>query len=443
MADPSKRVLLITYYYPPMQAPGAYRTAAFSKFLPRFGYHVTTLTVRINRYAWNGALTPSTAPGEDIIRTKAAHIGEIAKRLVGRKFLGYGSTKAEFRDKNAGCLKKALVFFYENLLTFPEPEWLWYPCAIKGTLRAVKEIKPDILLSCALPVSSHWIARRIKRRFHIPWVADYRDLWSQNHFKRRSSPFNALESLLERRLIRETDALTTVSQQLAVKLQNKFGKSVRVVTNGFDSDEFDAEAAPFPQGWSKAGKKAIYTGMIYPERQDPVPLFRAIQLLSEGKRIEKGDFELWLFGPNVEAASSLFPLENLKDYVIIGGNLPRNQALHCQRNADLLVIFDWTDKREKGVYTTKFFEYVGAGRPILSIGPKDTVIAETLRLKGFGVTEEDPAALAELLKRFIHGGDIGTEAMRRSVNADLLREFTREHQTGEMAAVLDLVLGIN
>jgi hypothetical protein len=443
MANPSKKVLLITYYYPPMQAPGAYRTASFAKFLPQYGYDVATLTVRINRYAWNGGVTAAATLGEEIIRTKGAHIGKITEWLLRGRVSGYGRTRAEFLGRNAGCLKKSLVFLYDNLVTFPEPEWLWYPLAIKGAIRAVKEIRPDVLLSSALPISSHWIAYHIKRRFHIPWVADYRDLTSQNHVKKRSAPFNALESLLEKRLIEETDALTTVSQPLAVKLHNKFGKPVYVVTNGFDPDELDAEPAALPPGWSKARKNAIYTGMIYPERQDPVPLFKAIQLLSEKKRIQKGDFALWLFGPNVEVARSLFPSRDLENYVIIGGNLPRNRALHCQRNADLLVAFDWMDKRAEGIYSTKFFEYIGTGKSILAIGRKGTVIDETLKSTGLGITESDPGVLGEVLERFIHTGDFGTGTINTTLSAESLRVFTREHQAGKLAAILDRVLGVN
>jgi glycosyltransferase involved in cell wall biosynthesis len=441
---PSKTVLLITYYYPPMQAPGAYRTVSFAKFLPQYGYDVVTLTVLIDRYTWNGAITPSAMPGENIIiRSKGAHIGEIAKGLFGNRFLGYGRTRAEFLGRNAGPLRKSLGFFYDNLLSFPEPEWLWYPLAIKRATRVVKEIRPDILLSSALPVSSHWIAYHLKSRFHIPWVADYRDLTSQNEVKKRSAPFNTLEALLEKRLIGESDAVTTVSKPLAVKLSKKVGKFVHVVTNGFDPDEFDAETATLPPGWSKTRKNAIYTGMIYPDRQDPVPLFKAIQQLSEKNRIQKGDFALWLFGPNVEVARSFFPSQELEDYVIIGGNLPRNQALHCQRNADLLVVFDWIDKRAAGIYSTKLFEYIGAGKPILSLGRKGSVIDETLKSTGLGISENDPGALVEVLEKFIHRGDFGMGVINTTLSAESLRVFTREHQAGKMAALLDRVLGIS
>ena len=117
-----KKILIITFRYPPMQTAGAYRMVSLAKFLPRFGYKVYILTVRINRGTWNGAIDVSDDYNATIFRTNAVHIGEVSKMLFKGRFSGHGKTRSEFHSKKAGKLKNFLSFFYDNILTFPEPE---------------------------------------------------------------------------------------------------------------------------------------------------------------------------------------------------------------------------------------------------------------------------------------------------------------------------------
>jgi glycosyltransferase involved in cell wall biosynthesis len=237
--------------------------------------------------------------------------------------------------------------------------------------------------------------------------------------------------------------LTTVSEPLAVKLRQEYDKPVHVITNGFDPDDFDAASNSLPPGWNDTVKNAVYTGMIHPDRQNPGPLFEAIQLLIENHRIRKGDFAFRLFGPNNSFVKSLFPSRLLEDFVIVGNNLHRNQALNCQKNADLLIVFDWMDPEEKGVYTTKFFEYIGAGKPILSIGHKGSVIDITLKTKKLGITENNPLILAKILERFIKNGTIEEFSPRNAKSRKLLIQFTREYQAEKLAGILGRVIDRN
>ena len=436
-----KRLLLISYSYPPMQSAGAYRTASFTKHLPRFGYQVSVLTVEINQFTWNGALDNSIPISDNVVRTKGIHIGEVLKSQSRSRLRGYGQTRAKFQAKSFLNLKNTFVFFYDNILTFPDSTWFWYLLSREKAYNFVKQFKPDILLSSALPISSHFLARSIQKRFNIPWVADYRDLWSQGHVSNRKPAFKSIENSIEQRLLRKANALTTVSAPLSEKLRQQFKKPVHVITNGFDPDDLENIAVSLPQGWKSVKINAVYTGMIYPHGQNPGPLFEAILLLTKDSRIKKGDFLLRLFGPNVGFVKTLFSSKLLDDFVSVGSNLVRKQALNYQKNADLLVIFDWSDPKEKGIYTTKFFEYIGAGKPILSIGPKGSVIDRTLKSTGLGVSENDPYQLSEIIYFFLKEGKLPISKFNIKAYENISKvEFTREYQVGKLADVLNQVL---
>ena len=438
-----KHLLLITYFYPPIQAAPSYRTVSFVKYLPRFGYQVTVLTVTINKFTWNGPLSEPFISRDNVLRTRCFNIGEFLKALFPGRFSGYGKTRTEFKSKHASAIKKSLVYLYDNLLTFPDPAWLWYPLGMNKAIRIAKQIKPDIILSSAMPISAHLLALHIKSRLHIPWIADYRDLWSQSHINYRKPIFNRLERSIENKIIKEADALTTVSEPLAIKLRQQYKKLVHVITNGYDPDDFDVLLNKKPSDWNYTQINAVYTGMIYPERQDPKPLFKAIQLLIETNRIKQGDFKFRLFGPNLGFVKSLFPSNLLEEFVVIGDNLPRDHALNYQKKADLLIVFDWTDTEEKGVYTTKFFEYIGAEKPILSIGPKGTVIDCALRKDKLGISENDPNLVADILEDFIKSKHLkGYNRSKQKVN-QTLEKYTRNYQARNLANIMDYILDKN
>src|SRR5205807_973392 len=98
--------------------------------------------------------------------------------------------------------------------------------------------QPDVIFSSALPPTSHLVARRLSRKARLPWVAEFRDLWTDNHAFQRIQPLLTVERILERWAMREADALVTVSEPLADTLRKRLNKPVFVVPNGYDPDDF-------------------------------------------------------------------------------------------------------------------------------------------------------------------------------------------------------------
>jgi len=254
------------------------------------------------------------------------------------------------------------------------------------------------------------MAAYIQHHLEIPWVADYRDLWSRSHARKRTRLTERIESRLERRTLARCTALTTVSEPLAEMMRQLVDIPIHVVTNGFDPDDFNVIGGNPPENWGTNRTNMVYTGMIYPGRRDPRVLFQAIQSLVRTGALRQGDLKLWFYGPNVEAIK------------------------------DMISLLEWTDSAADGVFTGKLFEYLGAGKPILAIGPPDGVIDQTLKETGMGVLENDPKKLATIMRNFMHKKSMKEDGTAHTIDPERLKKFTREYQAGRLAHVLDWAL---
>ncbi|UCG11656.1 MAG: glycosyltransferase [Deltaproteobacteria bacterium] len=436
-----KKVLIITYYYPPMQAAGSYRLVSFAKYLPKYGFDSVIIAPALNRRTWLGYQDPDMEINEQqVVRLPALHVGALARCMLGKRLSGYQKTITEFRSDNANILKKSLGYIYDELLTFPDPEWPWFLIGGPKALRVARQIRPSVILSSALPFTSHLIAAYISRRLKIPWVADYRDLWSQNHLRHRSKIPQQFSFSLEKRALRNCSAVTTVSYPLAQDLGNLFDIPVHVVTNGFDKDLYEGFDSSLTAGWKDYRMNIVYTGLIYPEKRDPSPLFQAIQLLHQEGAIKKGDLKIRFYGPNSDILQGIHSFQSVESFVELYGPIPHRQALSCQSHADLLLFLEWNDSTEKGVFTTKFFEYLGAGKPILAVGPPGGVVDQALAETGMGVLEADPRKLASILTCFMQSGSLQEDGVPHAVDPDHLNKYTREYQAGVLAEVLENVI---
>ena len=187
--------------------------------------------------------------------------------------------------------------------------------------------------------------------------------------------------------------MTTVSNPLAEQLRTFHGKNVSVLTNGFDEDDYHYEAMA-----NKAGKfRIVYTGNIYRCKQDPSLLFRALKdLISEGF-IQKSELEIDFYGRELNEAKRISHKMNMGENVYFPGMVSYKESIQKQSEANILLLLEWADKRIKGVYTGKIFEYLGARKPILAIGPKRGVVEKLLRETGAGRLASDVHATKEIL----------------------------------------------
>ncbi|MBX6423454.1 glycosyltransferase [Thermosulfurimonas sp. F29] len=415
----------------------------WAKYLPEFGWEPIVVTVepRTDMYTRHGALPDELRRGK-VYRTRDLSLNEFlyswASRFRTQKGVsdggGYKSPSTLHRfGLRIGSFAYRL---YKQLICFPDEAVPWlleYP----KIERITQKERPDVVLSSSLPNTCHIIASRLSRRLRLPWVADFRDLWTQNHAFRRIFPLRLLEVWLEKRTIAHAAALITVSEPLKDQLESLHRKPVFVIPNGFDPDDFPEESiSSNPDG----PLLIVYTGMIYPGKRDPSPLFAALSVLLRRGKISSGDVRVDFYGRKLDVVLDLLErYPEVKDMVQLRGEVSHEEAMKAQRAADVLLLLGWTDPQARGIYTGKVFEYLGAKRPILSIGPEGDVIEELLNETKAGVHLKSVESIASWLERWLQEKKVyGAPAYQG--DEEVILRYTRREQTQDLSKTLDFVI---
>ena len=378
------KILWLSFFYPPYQCIGAVRAGKLTKWLLRAGADVRVVSAAPQPLP---ATLPCEIPEAHVLRTRWRDLDAWARRLVGG---GSGGGNAD------GMRVSRLEAWYRALWHWPDGQRGWVRPAFQETLAWLGDWRPDVIYASAWPVSAFLLARRLARALGCPWVAEYRDLWSGNHYldilpawRRR------LDAHWETRLLRSASGIVTVSEPLAARLRAMHGLPVAVIPNGWDPDDLPVGAGEERGRASEGRFRIVYTGLLYGEQRDVSPLLAAMRALPE--------VQVELYGRQFAYAEAQARRFGVADRVHFHPPVPREEALALQRGADALLLALWNDPREKGVYTGKLFEYLAAGRPILAIGPKDNVAAELIQRLGAGAVasseEEVQAVLGDWLAR--------------------------------------------
>lgn len=377
------RLLFIAHAYPPLPAAGSVRAGGLAKYLPNFGWDVLVLTAILPEGPRPAARVIETEY-QNVIAGWKSRFGMNPERSV------HEELKLPLPSKpNSNRLHTNLIRIARGLIAYPDEHKGWIRFAIRALSDLHANEKIDMILSTSPPASSHLIASRAQRLFKRPWVADFRDLWTEN----LSGPTRLLHQRLERKTLKAADALVTVSSPWARSLQKKYpDKPVYTITNGFDPDDFRTQSRDLTEYFS-----LTHTGYLYEGKRDPTLLFEVLHdLITEGA-LRKDNVRVRFYGPPEPWLPPLVERYGLKEIVELGGMVLRKEALRRQAESQILLLLGWSDPRETGQHTGKLFEYFGSARPILAVGGAVGVLTEALNETGTGVHISDKAPLRQYL----------------------------------------------
>jgi glycosyltransferase involved in cell wall biosynthesis len=362
-----KQVLIITFHYIKKETIGSIRLRGVAKYLPDFGWEPIILTPQ------SGCISSAESYCK-VIETQYNDIATIWKKRLG--FKTQSTVKKQLGKptcKNNRLLIDYVLKVWEEIFAYPDANIGWYMHAVKAGEKLLAEGSYDAILSSSNPATCHLVAKKLKDNFGIPWVADFRDLWIQNHYIEHLLLRKVLEKRLEHKTISNADLLTTVSNPLAVMLkQLHWDKKVHTIINGFDPNQLNP-------GANVSDKFTIvYTGVLYQGKRDPEPLFQAISELIKSGKICSSNIEIQFYGTDDEWLFNDIKKYNLEKVVNVNGPISREESIHEQRKAQVLLLLTWNHPDEKGVYTGKLFDYLAAQRPVLAMGIPGSVIEELL-----------------------------------------------------------------
>jgi hypothetical protein len=271
-------------------------------------------------------------------------------------------------------LRIAYYRFYSEIFHYPDKEKRWKHFAIEAGDRLIENEEVNAIISSSSPVTCHVVARELKNKHKIPWVADFRDLWTQNH----AYPYSILRKMIEKRLelatLKYADALVVISSPAAEQLRKLHKREdIYVITNGFDPERLNERETALTSKFT-----ITYTGQVYAGKQDPSKLLIALRDLIDDGTIEPEDVEARFYGPEREVLTRGIEKYRLAGIAKEYGVVTRQVAYEKQRESHLLLLLNWDDPREKGVYTLKSFEYLASKRPILSTGGFGNDVIEAL-----------------------------------------------------------------
>ena len=410
MSRKIQHILLVTHYFPPLNRVPSLRVGQWAKYWAKSGVQVTVLTTR--KLSLDGP-RDLEMPLPDLVNViEVNYIPQwLNKRLQNKQ-----NQKVAANQQTSGTspVIKQLKYFVRRLRkvmgSMLDLHDLWVNSAVIRGKNLLKEQNVDIIVSSYGPPASHKIAAKLKQSFpNIPWVADFRDLWANNHIASAKGLFRLWENWAESKTVGQyADILLTVSKPLAEDLRSRRSQPVMVVENGFDPDEF-SNLSFEKEGITqlKTSKVTIvYTGTIYPGKRDPSPLFKAVRQLFELGILRKGEIQMRFFGDNLANLNQIVEQYDVKDFVDVCGHVDRQTALLAQRNADLLLLLEWGDPTARGVLTGKVFEYMASGKPIIGVGiQKDNAAGALIEETGTGLScGNDVERIKKVLQELIAQG---------------------------------------
>ena len=289
-------------------------------------------------------------------------------------------------ENKKSLLSKIKSIFYQvytNFFQYPDECWAWYSINKKKALQIANTFKPDFILSSSMPVSSHLLAAHIVGKIGSPWAADFRDLWVADYQVKRTKKMETRILNWQKDILKDVSFTVTVSQPDKQLLKMQSEKDGIVVYNGF-------EQVNEPVHVKNSKINIVYTGMLYDSLQDVELLFKVL------KRVKDLEIYFTYFGISSPLIEMYAKKNDVLDRCNIKGLVTQNEAEIIQSEADLLLFLTYN---VSGCISGKLFEYLGASKPILALGPHEksacSIIDETSCGKWFD-NEQNAAEYLEL-----------------------------------------------
>lgn len=427
-----KKALIITdLFHASPRIPG------LCKYLREFGWEPVLLAAPLGEDPESGFGPPNDFKKKfRVIEVAYTSPVAFAKRLLGFKE-GGSRAQLEARFGKGGpfrrCMKRILIWG-AGFVAYPDEHRSWRVPAIEAGAALLGRERFDAILSSSSPVTSHRVAKALKARSRLPWAADLRDLWTQNHNYSYPLLRKIFEIRLEKRTLGDADALITVSEALVHKLKTRYAIPAYAIPNGFDPEFVNESAAPLTKNFT-----ITYTGNIYEGKQDPAKLFAALRDLFAAGLLDRARVEVRFYGVPRSWLEEEIGRYGLGDVAKQNGLISRSESFAHQRESQVLLGYGWEDPNEIGGFSLKWFEYFAARRPILITGgtPKEQFRAmlDTTEAGRHAVAVADiKTILVDYYRDYLKTGAVGYHGIPAEMDKYSYREMARK-----FAAALDTI----
>jgi hypothetical protein len=373
-----KNILVISYYWPPSGGPGVQRVLKFSKYLKKLGWEPIVLTAKDGDFPVKDHSLNDDAKTTQAYFVKSISLHKLYSWIAGKKTTPTYQLSSSSEDS---IIVKFIRWIRNNLIV-PDGRIGWYPNAVKKGSDIIKQNNIRVIFSSAPPYTVHLIARTLSKKHELPWVADFRDPWTDrfyNYENKRLWLTKLIDSYLERKVINDATALTTVSKTIS----EYYKKTFYVIHNGYDEEDFSLV--------NKTENNNVVISYIgtMTKSQNPLMFFESIYELN----LKEKKYQIDLIGNIHPDIKYYIEAKKYDNFIKIKPYIPHKDAIKKMCESDFLLLVIPNTEKNKGIVTGKLFEYIRSMRKIIMIGPPKSdaakIIAQTNSGRCFDYSEKN------------------------------------------------------
>ncbi|HRG17766.1 MAG TPA: glycosyltransferase family 4 protein [Flavobacterium lutivivi] len=428
MKPETKKLLIITYYWPPAGGPGVQRWLKFVKYLPDFNIQPIVYIPENPTYPIiDNGLQSEVSEKAIILKNKIKEPYGLAS------FFGKNKTKkissGIIPNKKKQSFVERILLWVRGNIFIPDARFLWVKPSVHYLKKYIEENQIDTIVTSGPPHSLHLIGLQLKKELGVKWFADFRDPWTTIGYHKAlklSSYAEKKHKALEKEVLNSADTIIVTSKTTKAEFQAITSKTIEVITNGYDVEKVTKQ--PLDEKFTLA-----HIGSFLSDR-NPKMLWQAIQELTKENIDFKNDFQLKLLGATSQEVLDTINEFQLGDFVLNLGYVSHQEAVEHQRKSQVLLLIEINSEDTKSIIPGKVFEYIVSERPIVAIGPKDSDFAEIITSTNTGVffTYDEKEKLKSVLLNYY-------ELYKNNnlkVHAVGLQQYSRKSLTEKLALLV-------
>lgn len=428
-----KKFLLITYYWPPAGGAGVMRWAKMSKYISDFGWQPVIYTPE------NGEVP---VIDESLIAEIPSHI-EIVKTSIWEPYNLYksflGRSKKEklysgfINEKKKVSLSQKISVFIRGNFFIPDARMFWIKPSVRFLKKYLKDHPVDAIISTGPPHSMHMIGEKIHRITGIPWIADFRDPWTNIDFYQDlhlTRWADKKHKSLERKVLFNATKVVTVTWRNRDEFKAISGRDdIIVIPNGFDDADFQTpEPIRLDEEFS-----IVHIGSMNKDR-NPLGLWSALKDIVAENSFFSSKLKIKLIGPVDFSVRNAIEEAGLQSYTSFVEFVPHTTAVRLQQQSQLLLLMINNSPNARTIIPGKLYEYLGSRRPILAIGPQESDSAHVIEMTRGGVVH-DYNDIHGIKQRLLEYFELYSRDALKG-NAEEIKKFTRKSLAKDYAEVL-------
>ena len=428
-----KKVLIITYYWPPSGGSGVQRWVKFTKYLRNFGWEPIIYTPSNPEFpVYDDSLAKDIPKDIEVLRTPIWEPYSFYKKFLGLKpesRIGAGLTMEE---KHNSFLQAVSVWIRGNFF-IPDARKFWIKPSVKFLNRYLSEHPVDAIVTNGTPHSLHLIGLKLKQKTGLPWLADFRDPWTNIDFfedLRLTRRARKKHHTLEKIVLETADVVTVTTPGTKRDFEKLADSNVHVITNGFDEDDFKEISVEPDEKFTIS-----HIGVLTPSRNHPFLWDTFRELMKENESFAR-DFKLRLIGNVDISIRKEIIRQGLEKHVEFVNYIPHEQIIIEEKKSHVLLLIIRNAPNANTILPGKIFEYIAARRPVIAIGPAESDTASLLRENKCGATfssEHKEQLKKEILRLYA----AYTTHADTALHPEHIQNYTRYNLTERLAKLLD------